>query len=58
MIEIMSQNKVIYNVSGMDCADCALHVEQSVKKITGVSEVRVNFLNGTLELIQPRQRRN
>jgi len=48
----MSQSKVIYNVSGMDCADCALHVENSVKKVSGVTDVKVNFLNGTVELIQ------
>ena len=50
----MSQSKVIYNVSGMDCADCALHVENSVKKVSGVTDVKVNFLNGTVELIQPK----
>jgi Zn2+/Cd2+-exporting ATPase len=50
----MNESKVVYNVSGMDCADCALHVENSVKKVAGVADVKVNFLNGTLELVQPK----
>ena len=46
----MADTKSVYNVSGMDCADCALHVENSVKKIPGFTDVKVNFLTGTLEL--------
>ncbi len=46
----MSKIKSTYTVTGMDCADCALHVENSVKKIPGISDVKVNLFSGTLEL--------
>ena len=37
----------------MDCADCALHVEKSVKKIPGIIDVKVNLLTGALEILHP-----
>ncbi len=49
----MANTKSVYNVAGMDCADCALHVENSVKKIPGFTDVKVNLLTGTLELMHP-----
>ena len=49
----MANTKSVYNVSGMDCADCALHVEKSVKKIPGITDVKVNLLTRTLELMHP-----
>ena len=37
-----------YTVEGMDCADCALHVEQGVAQLPGVTNARVNFVTGLL----------
>ncbi|MCP4215178.1 MAG: heavy-metal-associated domain-containing protein, partial [bacterium] len=30
-------------VTGMTCANCAMNIEKSVKKLSGVSEAGVNF---------------
>ena len=39
-----------YDVSGMTCSSCAIHVEKSVKKIPGLEHVRVNLLTNTLSV--------
>ncbi len=39
-----------YLIEGMDCADCALHIEQGVSKLEGVSHARVNFSTALLEV--------
>jgi Cu+-exporting ATPase len=39
----MSDDKITLPVSGMTCANCAMNIERSVKKLNGVSDVRVNF---------------
>jgi Cu+-exporting ATPase len=39
----MSEQTVTLPVSGMTCANCAMNIERTVKKMTGVSDVRVNF---------------
>ena len=31
------------NITGMDCADCALTLEKGVAKLEGVAECQVNF---------------
>lgn len=33
-------------VDGMDCASCAAHVEKAGKKVSGVSDIRVNLARG------------
>ncbi|MDP2845868.1 MAG: cation transporter, partial [Candidatus Methanoperedens sp.] len=33
-------------VRGMDCPSCAMNVENSVKKLDGVSDISVNFIMG------------
>src|SRR5690606_10763688 len=38
-----------YRVSGMDCGNCALTIEQSVRQLEGIEDVRVSFATGTLE---------
>nr|WP_228745238.1 heavy metal translocating P-type ATPase [Paenibacillus sp. S150] len=35
-------------LEGLDCANCAMKIENGVKKIQGVSECSVNFVNKTL----------
>ncbi len=35
--------ETIYQVQGLDCADCALHLEEAVRRAPGVAEVSVDF---------------
>ncbi len=46
--ETKSDTTHTYTVLGMDCADCALHVEQGVSKLPGVQSASVNFATGLL----------
>ena len=39
-----------YRIEGMDCADCALQIEQGVEKLEGVARARVNFSTAVLEV--------
>ncbi|MFA5375377.1 MAG: heavy metal translocating P-type ATPase [Dehalococcoidia bacterium] len=41
--EAASQEKVTLDIAGMHCASCALNIENSLKKVDGVSKVAVNF---------------
>jgi len=36
--------KETINISGMHCASCALTIEKSLKKLSGVNSVKVNFI--------------
>jgi Cd2+/Zn2+-exporting ATPase len=38
------------HVTGMDCADCAKTVEQSLRTLPGVAETAVNFVRGTADV--------
>lgn len=40
----------IFRVRGMDCADCAQHLEKRLRSLEGASDVRVSFTQGTLTL--------
>jgi Cu+-exporting ATPase len=39
----MSGDKITLPVTGMTCANCAMNIERAVKKLNGISDVRVNF---------------
>jgi len=39
----MSDKNITLPVTGMTCANCALNIQRSLKKITGVKEANVNF---------------
>jgi Cu+-exporting ATPase len=39
----MSDDKITLPISGMTCANCALNIERTVKKLSGVSDAQVNF---------------
>lgn len=39
-----------YNVTGMSCAACSVHVEKAVSKVPGVSEVQVNLLTNSMNV--------
>ncbi len=43
MSQTMTEHKIILPVIGMSCANCALNIERSVKKLVGVEDVNVNF---------------
>ena len=36
--------KRVYKLDGLDCAHCAARVESAVGKLSGVTDVHVNFL--------------
>lgn len=42
---------MILTVKGMDCADCAAHVEKEVSKVPGVSSAEVSLATGKLRVI-------
>ena len=37
-----------FRVGGMSCAACSAHVEKSVAEVSGVREVQVNLLAGSM----------
>lgn len=39
----MNDRKVTLPVAGMSCANCAMNIERTVKKLAGVSDISVNF---------------
>ncbi len=39
----MMPQTLILPITGMTCANCAMNIERGLKKLTGVSEVNVNF---------------
>ena len=39
----MADDKITLPVAGMTCANCAMNIERSVKKLNGVSDAQVNF---------------
>ena len=42
-----------YDVSGMTCSSCALHVEKGVRRVAGLKDARVNLLTNTLTVELP-----
>ena len=39
-----------FNIMGMTCASCQAHVDKSVRKLHGVSDVNVNLLAENMEV--------
>jgi Cu+-exporting ATPase len=39
----MSDDRITLPVTGMTCANCAMNIERSLKKLSGVSDAQVNF---------------
>ncbi len=39
----MTDKNITFPVTGMTCANCALNIQRSLKKVTGVKEANVNF---------------
>ncbi|HHV12990.1 MAG TPA: heavy metal transporter [Clostridiales bacterium] len=42
--------KKIIKLQDLDCANCAAKIENAVKKLEGVTNVKVNFLSQRMEL--------
>jgi len=42
--------KKILKLQGLDCANCAAKIERAIKKLQGVTDVRVNFLSMRMTL--------
>ena len=47
------ENKVLLKVEGMDCANCALTINRTLKK-EGLDEVNVDFMTGEVSFNQPK----
>ncbi|MDF2513537.1 MAG: Heavy-metal-associated domain [Herbinix sp.] len=45
--------KKIIKLQDLDCANCAAKIENAVKKLEGVTNVKVNFLSQKMELEAP-----
>ena len=39
-----------FDVTGMSCSACSAHVEKSVSKVEGVSQVTVNLLTNSMQV--------
>ncbi|GAB4367216.1 MAG: heavy metal translocating P-type ATPase [Calditrichia bacterium] len=40
----------ILRIKGMDCADCAIHIEKAISKLNGIEFARVDFINSHLQV--------
>ena len=43
-------HEMVFDVDGMDCADCALHLEEALRNTAGVGQVSVDFSLARLRL--------
>jgi Cd2+/Zn2+-exporting ATPase len=43
--------EMTFEVEGLDCADCALHLEEALRRTPGVERVRVDFALSRLQLL-------
>ena len=39
-----------YKIINIDCANCAMKMEQAISRIPGVNSARVNFITGKLSI--------
>lgn len=42
--------KKVFKLDEIDCANCALKLEDALRKVNGVADVKVNFLSQKLTL--------
>lgn len=42
--------KIKFDITGLDCANCALELERSIKKLDGVVDCHINFIMESMEL--------
>ena len=43
--------KITLKTQGLDCANCAAHLEEELKKLEGISDAKVVFATGNIELV-------
>lgn len=43
--------ELVFQVEGLDCADCALHLEEALRRTPGVAEVKVDFSLARLRVV-------
>ena len=46
----MKRNVHSYTVTGMDCPDCAVHLEKRINALEGVQNAKVNFFKSTISV--------
>lgn len=46
----MAYEEAIITVTGLDCADCAHHVQEGVRSLPGVSDAQLNFTTARLKV--------
>lgn len=39
-----------YTIQGMDCADCARHLEETVGKVQGIRQAKINFMTAKMQV--------
>jgi len=42
-LHLAAAHEMVFDVDGLDCADCALHLEEALRNTTGVGQVSVDF---------------
>ena len=43
--------ELVFRVEGLDCADCALHLEEALRRTPGVADVSLNFSLARLRIV-------
>lgn len=43
--------KKTYTIEGIDCANCAMKIEEKINKIKGIKEANLNFMMEKLSII-------
>jgi Cd2+/Zn2+-exporting ATPase len=47
----LQSSEQVFRVEGLDCADCASHLEEALRRTTGVAEVELNFSLARLRVV-------
>ncbi len=50
-IDLLPRREMLFHVDGMDCADCALHLEEALRRTPGVDQVSVDFSLARLRIV-------
>jgi len=43
--------KIKFDITGLDCANCALELERSIKKVNGVKDCHINFIMESMDIV-------
>ncbi len=50
-IQTSPPSQLVFQVDGLDCADCALHLEEALRRTPGVAEVNLNFALANVRIV-------